>query len=124
MREKERVLSELALPDPSGRYDLSQDTGEIVFTDKNGVPTVKARFEFAGMVSTRSGTWLWAWANSTLDERLTRAARKVRDYGEQRGFDRLTTARVSADAYDAQDLAAIAIKVTGAQAWYRAPLNE
>ncbi len=91
MHDKDHVLTDVGLPDPSGRFDVSQDTGEIIFSNKSGAPTVKAHFEFLGTLSTISSSWLWAWANPTIDERLTKGSRIVRDYGQQRGFARLTT---------------------------------
>ena len=53
-------------------YDWHQDTGEIVFS--SGEAKVVASIQMVGDVSNRSRTWLWAWANDTVDDPLKKAA--------------------------------------------------
>jgi hypothetical protein len=71
------------------RYDWHQETRQLIFSE-NGVAKVIADIQFVGSISTRSDTWLWAWANDTVDPQLSSSMRAVRDYGEKHGFGHLT----------------------------------
>src|SRR6187401_2877694 len=44
------------------RYDYDQDTGKLVFSSTGNVRVI-TDFQAVGSISTRSNTWLWAWAN-------------------------------------------------------------
>jgi len=99
-------------------YDWSQDTGEIVFSS-SGVPKVVASIQFVGDVSKRSRTWLWSWANDTVDERLKKAATSVRDLGMRENIDRLTRAQWLASETDGWDMTGLAAKHTRASGAYR-----
>lgn len=102
------------------RWDWNQSTGQLVFSN-DGVPAVVARAHFLGSISTGSGTWLWAWANPSLERKMRDASKKVRAFGEKQGFARLTTARFEAGEADGWDMAAIGAQVLGADGIYRAP---
>ena len=102
------------------RYDWDQDSATLVFSDA-GVAKVIATFQFVGSHSKRSGTWLWAWGNRSIDEKLSAGARKVRAYGEQHKISRLTQAKWAAQEVDAWEMAAVQAKLTGALGLYRSP---
>jgi hypothetical protein len=102
------------------RYDWDQETGQIVFSD-SGVARVVADVQFVGSISSRSGTWLWAWDNPTISTGLTRAARRVRRFGEQRRIRRLTEATWPADEVDGWEMTSIAARLTQAEGAYRSP---
>jgi hypothetical protein len=72
-----------------------------------------------GDVSRASGTWLWAWANTTVDEPLKKAASAVREMGEREKIGRLTTAQWSADETDGWEMTSVAAKLTQAAGAYR-----
>jgi hypothetical protein len=99
-------------------YDWHQDTGEIVFSS-GGEAKVIASIQMVGDVSKRSGTWLWAWANKTVDEPLKKAANAVRDMGEREKIDRLTTAQWPADETDGWEMTSVAANLTQAAGAYR-----
>ena len=48
------------------RFDWDQETQLLVFSE-NGVARVVADILFVGSISTESDTWLWAWANDSVD---------------------------------------------------------
>jgi hypothetical protein len=123
MEAKSRFLRQL-LPAAGGRLDVDHAKGEVVFTDPSGAPAVRGRFELLGTHSMASRTWSWAWADPSAAEERTSRARVVRDYGEEAGVVELANPDVYAATPEAaQDLAAAAIRLTGAQAWYRAPIS-
>jgi hypothetical protein len=55
------------------------------------VPRVIADIQFVGSISTKSDTWLWAWANDTVDLLLSASMRAIQDYGKKHGFEHLTS---------------------------------
>src|SRR6266550_252340 len=81
------------------RWDWDQDKGELVFSNDD-VPAVIAKIEFVGSISTVSNTWLWSWANFSLSENVRTLIKKVRDFGEEQGYPRLTTPKWSAEEVD------------------------
>lgn len=102
------------------RFDYDQETATLVFSN-DGVPALVADVEFIGSVSTKSNTWLWSWANfSTLLPVRSRIS-AVRDFGEDKGYPRLTVPQWPAEEVDGWEMAGIAAHVLGAQGVYRVP---
>lgn len=87
----------------------------------DGVPAVRARIQFIGSFSPLSNTWLWAWANFSIDAPNRALVEKVRELGEERDFPKLTTWKWNATEHDGWHMAAIAARVMGAKGIYRAP---
>ncbi|WP_206107895.1 DUF6882 domain-containing protein [Paludisphaera rhizosphaerae] len=70
-------------------WSVDQSEGTIVFTSPKGM-IATAPVQFVGSYNTQDGTWLWGWANPSIEASLTEHARKVRSYGEEHGYDVLT----------------------------------
>jgi hypothetical protein len=102
------------------RWDWNQDTAELVFSN-DGVPGVVARISFVGSLSTKSNTWLWAWANFSLVDVIRESAIAIREYGEKEGFASLTIPKWPATQEDGWHMAAVAARVLGAEGAYRTP---
>lgn len=102
------------------RWDWSQETGEIVFSNA-GVPAVIARIQFVGSISTVSNTWLWSWSNSNLNPNISLDLPAVRTFGETEDFAALTVPLWPAEEVDGWEMTAIATKVLNAQGAYRTP---
>jgi hypothetical protein len=73
----------------AGSRLLLEETRQLIFSE-NGVAKVAADIQFVGSISTESDTWLWAWANDSVDPQLSTSNGMVRDYGEEHGFNHLT----------------------------------
>jgi hypothetical protein len=101
-------------------WNWDQDTGELVFSS-NGIPKVVASIEFIGSISTVSDTWLWSWANFSLNENVRSLVKKVRDFGEKHGYPRLTTPKWSAQEVDGWEMTSLAAYVLDARGAYRTP---
>jgi hypothetical protein len=100
------------------RFDWDQTKGTIVFSDRN-VPKVVANIEIVGDVSKKSKTWLWSWANSTVDEKLKERILMVKQYGVQHGIEKITMAKWPADETDGWEMTAVAAKILNASGAYR-----
>jgi hypothetical protein len=98
------------------RFDWDQEAQQLVFSE-NGTAKVAAAIQFVGSISTQSNTWLWAWANDSVDPKVSMSIITVRDYGEQHGFDHLTTKKWHAhevDGWEMTSIAAFLLKARGA----------
>jgi len=102
------------------RYDWDQEKAELVFSN-DGVPAVIAKIDFIGSHSSRSDTWLWAWANFHLLENIRTRIIAVRDFGELHDYPCLITPKWEAEEGDAWDMAAVAAHVLDARGVYRSP---
>ncbi len=116
---QEQLLKEYRIGEHK-RWDYQQESAELIFSN-DGVPAVIAEVEFIGSVSTRSGTWLWAWANFDMLPQVRSRIAAVRDFGAERDFPRLTVPKWNADEVDGWEVSAIAAHVLGAQGLYRVP---
>lgn len=105
------------------RWDLSQGSGELVFSLPGGLKAVSPA-QIIGTYNSEDHTWLWAWANSSIDEKLQVDALKVRKYGEEHRNDRLTKAKWVGTEEDAWAMVAVAVKLCGKQGAYRGPAGE
>jgi hypothetical protein len=101
------------------RWDFSQDTGELVFTFSDII--VRAPAQIIGSFDSAKGTWMWAWANSCVAASLVRDSLRVREYGEQHKFRRLTTPSWPAVEMDGWHMAAIANRLCESNGAYRGP---
>jgi hypothetical protein len=104
------------------RWDLDQDTGELVFSNK-GKPAVVAKIQFVGSLSTKSKTWLWSWANNSIDPKLSAGMQAVREHGRKNGFTKLTERRWSADNADGWEMTAVANYLLKGKGVYRPPFE-
>jgi hypothetical protein len=102
------------------RYDWDQETRQLVFSEK-GRPRVISDIQFVGSVSTRSDSWLWSWANDSVDGRLTSAASTVRKYGEENDLEHLTTGSWHAHEPDGWEMTSVTALLTSAVGAYRSP---
>jgi hypothetical protein len=99
------------------RWELDQANGVIswFFPDR----TASAPAQIIGTWMPASGSWLWAWANNSIQPELARDSRMVRDWAEEHGHTSLTLPKVEADREAAAAMAALAVRITGATGFYR-----
>ncbi|CAN7498044.1 hypothetical protein LJR027_003238 [Terrabacter sp. LjRoot27] len=101
------------------RYDFDQETGLITFTWPDRVAT--APFQFLGSYAHRPGTWLWSWANDSIDDRVKSDSIRLRDHGIEHGRDILRTEHLHVAAEDGDCLALLGIALSSTSSFYRAP---
>jgi len=109
--------------DPDGRFDFSQDAGTLTLSNGLGNITAHARFVPVGTWSSETGSWLWGWANESIDRALVAPLQKLRDYGAQTRIELLTSERVACSAEEAQEIYAVAVHLLQAQGWYRSQMT-
>ena len=102
------------------RWDWYQETGKLIFSH-DGQPLVECDIDFVGSVSTRSDTWMWAWANSSLTDLIKRKSRCVREIGELNNYLKLACAIWPANEVDGWEMTSIMAKATKAIGAYRTP---
>ena len=105
------------------KFDFDQDEGKLVFYG-NGKPRVICEIQVIGSYSTKSGTWLWAWDNPSLNDSLKADSLTVRDFGLKNGVEGLATPTWSGTENDCWDMTAIAAHVVSAEGAYRAPMGD
>ena len=102
------------------RWDWYQETGKLIFTH-NGTPQVEADIHFAGSFSTKSNTWMWAWANQSLTEKVKASSRQVKKIGEELNLLKLVAGRWQATEVDGWEMTAVLAKTLNAIGAYRTP---
>jgi hypothetical protein len=100
------------------RWDWYQESGLLIFTH-HGVPQVEAEIHFSGTFSTQSNTWMWAWANNCLEEKIKSSSRKIRVHGEKMSLLKLASALWSGSEVDAWEMTAVLAKELNAIGAYR-----
>jgi hypothetical protein len=103
-------------------WALDQDVGEIVFSFADG-KVARASAQIIGTINTLDGTWLWSWANPSIEPSLTRHAVGLRTYGEEHGIQFLTERKCPASQERAWQLTALSGYMNGAQGAYRGPVG-
>ncbi len=101
-------------------WSLSQDSGKLVLPLPDGLTAVSPA-QIIGTYNSEDRTWLWAWANSSIDEKLQLDARKVQKYGQEHQIDRLTRSKWVGTEVEAWEMVALAVKLCNEQGAYRGP---
>lgn len=102
------------------RYDWDQETRQLLFSEAE-VTKVIAEVQFVGSISTVSDTWLWSWANDSVDPQLSASMSAVRRYGEEHGFEHLVSKKWHAHQVDGWEMTSIAAFILKARGAYRTP---
>ncbi|MBO9659736.1 MAG: hypothetical protein J7527_13020, partial [Chitinophagaceae bacterium] len=97
--------------------------GELTFS-KNKIKKLIIDYENVGSVSFKSNTWLWAWDNPHLEEKIKSEITMVKRYGETRNFEKLITPKWTADEYDGWEMTAIGAYLMQAKGAYRVPSSD
>ncbi|NMY43327.1 hypothetical protein HBN76_18590 [Pseudomonas sp. WS 5013] len=102
------------------RWDWYQENATLVFSN-NGQPVLECAIDFVGSFSSRSNTWMWAWANDSLLEPVRSGSRAIRELGESLGLFPLACATWAAEPIDGWEMTAVMAKHLGAIGAYRTP---
>ncbi len=102
------------------RWDFNQGSGQLEFSLPDGLKAVSPA-QIIGTYNSEDHTWLWAWANSSIEEKLQADARRLLKYGEDYQIDRLTKRKWVGTEEDAWAMTALAVKLCGKQGAYRGP---
>lgn len=103
-------------------WSVDQDEGTLVFTRPDGT-IATCPVQIIGTYNTADGTWLWGWDHPSVKEPLQESAHLLREWGEERGIEVLTTRKISCTEDDAWGLTALAFALAEAQGAYRGPMG-
>ena len=99
------------------RWSFDQDEGLLCWHFDDRI--VRGPAQIIGTHAEAEAQWLWAWANPSLAPALTGTARRVREWGRQRGIVRLTQGAWEATEMQAWAMTSLACQLGGLQAAYR-----
>jgi hypothetical protein len=99
-------------------WGLDQKTGILTWTFPH--KTVTAPAQILGTHNQSAGSWLWAWANEGLLQRLRTDSERVKVWSEANQAQGLLSPKLDCDAETAATMAAIAFRITEATGFYRA----
>jgi hypothetical protein len=103
------------------RWDWDDEAVTLTFSDPVK-PTL--RIDVAVVGTTKGARWQWTWANRNFKSRSRLGIEKVREFGEARGYEKLTTAFIDADEYTGREMAAVAAHILNAPGAYRFATDE
>jgi hypothetical protein len=101
---------------------FDQDTGLLTFAFPERV--IVTPFQFLGSHNARTGTWMWAWANDSIDPRLKADSMALRQVGELQGHQIFTEGILNVSEEDADCMALLALKESRHDGLYKAPDEE
>lgn len=102
------------------RWDADLESGQLVFTLDDGT-TATAPMQIVGTYDTENGTFLWAWDNPSLPERLKSAAELARKWGEENDQQFYSSPGIKCPEEQAWEFAAVTTRLAGANGAYRGP---
>jgi hypothetical protein len=120
LEEQQRILTRDFKLGDHERWDYDQDRGQLTFSNQGKVALI-CDILFVGSFSKVTGTWLWSWANESVEEKLKAPLLELCEFGEEQGFERLAGAYWEAAEEDAWEMTAVAARFLGAIGAYRAP---
>lgn len=90
----------------------------------NGATKIVATAQILGSYSTSSGTWMWSWANNTVDAAVKKEMDKVKEFGETRKYKELFEPKFACDEEHAWTLTSVAGEVLNAKGAYRGQIQD
>lgn len=105
------------------RWDYLQEDGKLRFSDNDGVKLV-ATAQILGSYSTYSATWMWSWANKTIDPAVRKDMIKVKEFGQKSNFKELTEPQFECGESHAWKLTSAAGELLDAKGAYRGQIQD
>ena len=103
----------------AAKFFYDQDTALLTFTFPERV--IVTPFQILGSHNAKTGTWMWAWANDSIDPRLKADSMALREDGQQLGHQILTERILSVSHEDADCMALLAVARSRHDGLYKAP---
>ena len=99
-------------------YD--QTTGLLTFSDGDTVK-IEIDYEEVGSISKKSNTWLWAWANPHIEEKVKSKIVAIKEFGIKNDLEPLIKRKWNGDEYDGWEMAGVSAYLLKAKGAYRVP---
>lgn len=99
------------------RWFYDQATELLTFS----TDTEEINFKFIpiGTYSTKTQTWMWSWNNTSSIEKSKDQVLKVKAFGTEKGYEKLTEGYFASNKYQGWEAIAIANKILGGIGGYR-----
>lgn len=95
----------------------NQVTGLLTFN--TGKKEINFKYEEVGTFSTTSNTWKWAWDNENTLPEVKESIGRVKDFGTESNFNKLTNGYFESSKEEAWEFTAIATKLLNGIGVYR-----
>jgi hypothetical protein len=99
-------------------WDWDDVASTLTFTDPE---RLALRIHVSVVGTTQEDSWEWSWANRNIDPHTKVDIIKVREFGETNGFEKLTSAFLTADEYTGWEMTAVAAHILDAPGAYSFP---
>lgn len=101
------------------RYHLDLASHTLTFFDPSDAPAMATRIVPVGSLANASHSWLWSWENESIPQQASKAMLAIRSFGKEHDIAALERGFSPCDDALAWALAAISLKLLGAQGTYR-----
>lgn len=98
-------------------WGLDDASGMIHWTLPNGKQATAA-CQVMGTYDLQSGSFLWAWDNDSIEEKLKQDAQHVHDFGKENGVEFLSYRKLDCEEDDVWDLIALSSQICGSKGAY------
>jgi hypothetical protein len=99
----------------------NQSTGLLTFS--TGDQELNFKYFDVGSFSEKSNTWKWSWDNDSTLENVKHKVNIIKEFGQRKNYEKLTTGYFDSDEFEAWQFVAIAAKLTAGIGVYR-PVND
>jgi len=103
------------------RWDYSLEDATLTFSE-NGKAKVICDIQAVGSVVGEE--WEWSWGNSNLPGTCKNRMSTIKEFGEEKQWNKLTSLFLSSDEYLGWELASITVHLLGGTGVYRCPDSE
>jgi hypothetical protein len=103
------------------RWDWDSESATLTFSNSG---QARLRVSCAIVGTTEGDSWEWAWANPTIRDFAKLNIDQVRVFGEDAGFEKLTSKFLEADEFTGWEMTAVAVHILNAFGSYRFPTDE
>lgn len=121
-RKQNDLIKQYAL-DSYGMFDYDLSLGRIQFK-QDDIVKVEADFVPAGSFSEEAQSWMWAWANPSVEGRLYEQAESLKTLEQVTGNEMLGHSTFPADEPTAWEIAAMSCSHLDGQGVFAAPVND
>jgi hypothetical protein len=91
------------------RWVLDQTDGRVVWSFDDHIASAPA--QILGSWNAKVNSFVWAWDNDSIADKLRQTATNVRAFGEEHGIRALTSSPLDLDEVRVRDLVAVAFRV-------------
>ena len=117
MKGQEAILRERYRLGQEEHWYIDQDTGTLRLDFADGT-VATAPMQIVGSFNPRDATFLWGWANDSVDPGLRRAALLAKAWGTENRMARYTTAKLDSSIDEAWEFTAVVARLDAATGAY------